>query len=53
MVVHIGGVISCNTGISANRIIAQTGKDPDTGNKVIDLIQINMLFQVKILMQMD
>lgn len=30
------GVISCNTGISANRIIAQTGKDPDTGNKVID-----------------
>ena len=30
------GIISCNTGISANRIIAQTGKDPDTGNKVID-----------------
>lgn len=30
------GIVSCNTGISANRIIAQTGKDPDTGNKVID-----------------
>ena len=30
------GFVSCNTGIAANRIIAQTGKDPDTGNKVID-----------------
>ena len=30
------GVLSCNTGISANCLISKTGKDPDSGKTVID-----------------